>query len=67
MSRGVVLGPFAPEDVPEVHIHRFGVIPKSHQPGRWRLIVHPDGKSVNDGISSELCSLQYTRVDHVVW
>ena len=69
MSRGAVLGPFAPEDVPEVHINRFGVIPKSHQPGRWRLIVdlsHPDGKSVNDGISSELCSLQYTRVDHVV-
>lgn len=69
LTRGAVLGPFAPEEVPEVHINRFGVIPKSHQPGKWRLIVdlsHPDGKSVNDSISSELCSLRYTRVDEVV-
>ena len=69
LSRRGVLGPFVPEEVPEVHIDRFGVIPKLHQPGKWRLIVdlsHPNGKSVNDGISSELCSLRYTRVDEVV-
>ena len=69
LKRGTVLGPFVPEEVPEVHLNRFGVIPKSHQPGKWRLIVdlsHPDGRSVNDGISSELCSLCYTRVDQVV-
>ena len=68
LMRGTVLGPFVPEEVPEIHINRFGVIPKSHQPGKWRLIVdlsHPDGRSVNDGISSELCSLHYTRVDEV--
>ena len=29
-------------------------------------LSHPDGRSVNDGISSELCSLRYTRVDEVV-
>lgn len=29
-------------------------------------LSHPDGKSVNDGISSEFCSLHYTRVDEVV-
>ena len=34
ISRGTVLGPLAPEDVPEVHINWFGVISKSHQPGR---------------------------------
>ena len=69
MSWGVVLGLFAPDKVPGVHINRFGAIPKSHQPGKWRLIVdlsHPEGKRVNDGISSELCKLQYTRVDHII-
>lgn len=41
---------------------RFGVIPKSHQPGKWRLIVdlsYPEGKSVNDGIDPNLMSLNY--------
>ena len=47
----------------------FGVIPKPNQPGKWRLILNlsaPQGKSVNDGIESELCSLQYLRLDEVV-
>ena len=51
--RGVLLGPFPREDVPGVHINRFGVIPKSGQPGKWRLIVdisYPNGKSVNSAI-----------------
>ena len=49
-----------------VHISRFGVIPKSSQPGKWRLIVDlsdPVGSSVNDGISRELCSLSYVSID----
>ena len=49
-----------------MHISRFGVIPKKSQPGKWRLIVdlsHPDGLSVNDGISSALCSLSYASID----
>ena len=33
MSHGVVLGAFAPDDVPGVHINQFGIIPKSHQSG----------------------------------
>ena len=48
------------------HVSPFGVIPKPHQPGKWRLIVNlsaPDGLSVNDGISPELSSVHYTRVD----
>ena len=48
---------------------RFGVIPKPHQPGKWRLIVdlsHPKGRSMNDGIEAELCSLRYTSVDEAV-
>ena len=69
LERGVVLGPFQREEFPNVHVNRFGVIPKSYQPGKWRLIVdlsHPEGRSINDGISSSHCSLQYVRVDDVV-
>ena len=70
LRRGVVLGPFRRQEVSEVHISRFGVIPKSSRPGKWRLIVdlsYPEGKSVNvnDGISPELCSLHYVKVDDV--
>ena len=53
--------------MPEVHVSRFGVIPKSNQPGKLRLIVdlsYPDGRSVNDGIDSELRSLQYINMVH---
>ena len=49
-----------------MHICRFGVIPKKSQPGKWRLIVdlsHPNEASMNDGISSALCSLSYASVD----
>ena len=62
MSRGVLLDPFARSDIPEVHLSRFGVIPKSGQHGKWRLIVdlsHPEGKRVNDFIRPDLCSLWY--------
>ena len=68
-ERGVVLGPFKNEEIPDIHINRFGVIPKSSQPGKWRLILdlsHPEGKSVNNFIYSELCSLQNVRVEDVV-
>ena len=37
-SKGRVLGPFPPEAVPEVHVSRFGVIPKRGV-NKWRLIL----------------------------
>ena len=52
-----------------MHCSPFGVIPKKHKPGKWRLIIDlsaPEGSSVNDGIAKELCSLAYTSVDEVV-
>ena len=70
LRRGVVLGPFLHEELRQRHISRFGVIPKANQPGKWRLIVHlshPKGKSVNDGVSPELCSLHYVKADDVAW
>ena len=69
LARGVLLGPFQWEEVAGVHLNRFGVIPKSSQPGKWRPIVdlsRPEEKSVNDGINPSHCSLQYVRVDDVV-
>ena len=53
---GRVLGPFKKGSL-NIHINRFGVIPKPHQPGKWRLIVDlsdPSGGSVNDAYSALL-------------
>ena len=46
----------------ELHISPLGIIPKRHRPIKWRLIVD---LSVNDGISPELASVQYSRIDHL--
>ena len=62
-----MLGPFV-GDVKSVHVSRFGVIPKGHGTGKWRLITdlsHPSGSNVNDGIDPKLCSLHYTTVEEV--
>ena len=51
-----------------LHISRFGVIPKGHTPGKWRLITdlsYPPGLSVNDGIDKNLCSMSYITVDMI--
>lgn len=69
LSLGRVLGPLDPQSDQRLHVSRFGVIPKNHQPGKWRLILDlsfPPGSSVNDGIERELCSLKYTSVDEAV-
>ena len=49
----------------QIHISPMDIIPKPHQPGRYRLIVDlssPQNFSINDGIQSSLCSLVYTSV-----
>jgi len=59
------------EDLPvakQIHCSPFGVIPKKHKPGQWRLILDlssPDEHSVNDGIVKELVSLSYVSADEV--
>ena len=63
-----ILGPFPSTSAPAVHINHFGVIPKKHQPGKWRLITDlsfPEGASVNDTIDPALCSLKYISVEQV--
>ena len=54
--------------LPQIHISPMGIIPKPSQPGRWRFIADlssPKGKSINDAISTQLCTLHYSRVNHV--
>lgn len=69
IQRGRVAGPFDSPPIAQLQISSFGVIPKKGQPGKWRLIFDlssPLGCSVNDGIDSEECSLQYIRIDDIV-
>ena len=68
LTKDRLLGPFAAGHLPSLHINRFGVIPKGHNTGKWRLITglsFPEGASVNDGIDPSLCSLKYTTVEKV--
>ena len=68
LSKGRLLGPFRPGQLRSLHINRFGVIPKGHNTGKWRLITdlsYPEHHSVNDGIDPNLCSLRYMSVDTV--
>ena len=64
-----VAGPFCEAAISEIHTSRFGVIPKNHQQDKWRLIVdlsHPKHHSINDGVPSSLCSIQYITIDDAV-
>ena len=52
----------------QVHINRIGIIPKGHSTEKWRLITNlsfPPDNSVNDGINTLWCSLEYTKVEKV--
>ena len=69
VQTGRVAGPFSQPLLPVLHVSRFGVIPKRHQPGKWRLILDlssPAGHSVNDGIAGKDYSLQYMKVDDII-
>ena len=66
---GRVAGPYRRSECPGLHVSRFGAIPKPHQPGKFRLILdlsHQKGHSVNDGIESDLCTVQYASVGEAV-
>ncbi|CAB3988531.1 Hypothetical predicted protein [Paramuricea clavata] len=64
-----VAGPFTSPPVPLLRVSPFGVIPKNHQPGKWRLILDlssPAGHSVNDGIPKDPYSLHFVKVDDAI-
>lgn len=65
LQNGTISGPWTKGEVPSVILNRFGVIPKSGRPGKWRLIVDmsfPDGYSVNSGIDDNLSGMAYSSV-----
>ena len=69
LHKGRIAGPFPMPPLPNLHTNRFGVIPKKHQPGKWRLILDlssPVGASVNDGIPKDVFSVQYMSVDDII-
>lgn len=62
------LGPFSSPPLPSLQISSFSIIPKRQQHNKWCLILDlssPDGCSVNDGIDSSTCSLDYISVDAI--
>ena len=69
IAMGRVAGPFNQSLVPHAHMSCFRVIPKNHQPDKWRLIVdlsHPSSGSINSRIPKSLCSLKYIIVDSAI-
>ncbi len=64
-GEGRIVGPLDPQEWKGVMTSSFGVIPKGNT-GKWRLIVDlsaPEGRSVNDAIRPEWCSLSYCGVE----
>ena len=69
LAKGPVTAPFSSPPLPHLHISRFGVIPKKHQPGKWRLILDlssPNNHSVNDGIRKDPFMVQRMKVDGIM-
>ena len=69
LAKERMLGPFSSVNhLPQLHVNRFGVIPKGHNTGKWRPITDLSflhRRSVNDGIDSTLSSLSYIAVDDI--
>ena len=68
VEAGRIIGPLKQGSVMGLQISPFGVIPKGHTPGKWRLIVEllsPQGSSVDDGIPREACPVTYITCDEV--
>ena len=66
-AAGRLLGPLPPQLARLCHTSPIGLIPKPHQPGRWRLIVglsSPHDGSVNNAISIDHCRMHYASVLH---
>ena len=65
-SIGRVVGPLNSHLIPFLQVNRLGVVPKKDS-GHWRLILDlsaPEGRSINDGIEDDLCSLSYINIDN---
>lgn len=66
---GRLVGPLKKVILPLLKTSPIGLVPKSHQVDKWRMIVDlsfPRDHSVNSGISPELSSITYAKVDDAV-
>ena len=66
---GRIVGPLPAAILPQVKVSPIGLVPKQSQPGKFRMIVdlsYPRQHSVNSGISEDLASIVYARVDDAV-
>ena len=66
---GRMVGPIPPQLHPSLHTSPIGLVPKGRDSGQFRMIVDlsaPDGHCTNDGISTDLCSLQYASIDNAL-
>ena len=65
LIKGSIAGPFLCKPIEELHINRFGLIPKQLA-GEWRMIIDlsfPWGSSVNDFIPDSEASVKFSCVD----
>ncbi len=58
-------GALNPTLYPYVHTSSLGAIPKKHSE-KWRLILDLSHPKPHSGISRQLCSLTYTKVDYII-
>lgn len=68
ISAGRIVGSFERPPFADYMISPIGVVPKKAA-GQFRMIQHlsyPHGKSVNEGIPKEMCSVHYATVDDAV-
>ena len=67
VNSGRIQGPFVERPLPALRCSGLGVVPKKGN--KWRMILHlsaPYNSSINDYISKEDYSLQYTSIDDAV-
>lgn len=67
ISMGRICGPFKNPPMSNLIVSPIGILRKSD--GGWRLITHPSyppGRSINNYIDPDLCSVNYTSFDSVI-
>jgi len=68
-KQGVLLGPFERSEIPSSP-QLLWCHPQVEPSRKVEVdcgLSHPESRCVNDGVNCELCSLQYVRVEEVVW
>ncbi len=58
-----LLGPVTSD---QLHTSPLGLVPKAHQVNKWCDLSAPHGHSVNDGIPTTLCSMQYATAVNII-